>query len=244
MEKDFRFHPLCKSLNLVSLCFADDLLIFCKANTDSMQIMLREFSEFSSSSGLSINKNKSHIYFGGLSEADKAPVMECSNLVEGSFLLKFLGVPLRPTKWKAMDCDIILTKIRQRLHGWASRNLSYAGRVQLIHSVLLGIRNYWMSIFLLPQRVIKEIDCLYRNFLWGVKGTKSKFHLTSWDQVCRPKSHGGLGFKEGSLWNKINLARYIWAISSKQDLLWVKWVNFIYLKGDQIWDYVLHQDTS
>ncbi|XP_062080364.1 uncharacterized protein LOC133785126 [Humulus lupulus] len=30
-EKDFRFHPLCKSLNIISLCFADDLLLFFSA---------------------------------------------------------------------------------------------------------------------------------------------------------------------------------------------------------------------
>ncbi|XP_062103846.1 uncharacterized protein LOC133814962 [Humulus lupulus] len=143
-----------------------------------------------------------------------------------------------------MDCDLIISKIRKTLHGWASRNLSYAGRVQLIQSILLGIRNFWMSTFLLPQKVIKEIDCLCRIFLWGGNGFRSKFHLASWDHVCRRKSYGGLGFKEGVLWNKINLTRYVWAISSKQDSLWVKWVNCIYLKGVRIWDYVLHQDAS
>ncbi|XP_062116335.1 uncharacterized protein LOC133830374 [Humulus lupulus] len=243
-DKKFRFHPLCKSLNIINLCFADDLLLVCKANANSIQIIQNSFKAFSDASGLFINNLKSRIYFGGISDSEKASLLNLSKLIEGSFPLIYLGMPLRPTKWKAMECDLILTKIRLRLHGWASRNLSYAGCVQLIHSVLLGIRNYWMSIFLLPQRVIKEIDCLCRNFLWGVKGTRRKFHLTSWDQVCQPKSHGGLGFKEGHLWNKIKLARYIWAISSKQDLLWVKWVNCIYLKGDQIWDYVLHQDSS
>ncbi|XP_062080677.1 uncharacterized protein LOC133785463 [Humulus lupulus] len=204
----------------------------------------KSFEAFSVASGLFINNHKSRIYFGGISDSEKASQLKLTKLTEGTFPLIYLGIPLRPTKWKAMDYDLILMKIRLRLHGCASRNLSYVGRVQLIHSVLLGIRNYWMSIFLLPQRVIKEIDRLCRNFLWGEKGTRSKFHLTSWDQVCRPKIHGGLGFKEGPLWNKIKLAKYIWAISSKQDLLWVKRVNCIYLKGDQIWDYVLHQDSS
>ncbi|XP_062093266.1 uncharacterized protein LOC133799133 [Humulus lupulus] len=101
-----------------------------------------------------------------------------------------------------------------------------------------------MSIFLLPQSALKEIDHLCRLFLWGGKGNRSKFHLTSWELVCCPKSHGGLGFKEGPLWNRLLLSKFIWAISSKQDLLWVKWVNCIYLKGTQIWDYKLHPDAS
>ncbi|XP_062085985.1 uncharacterized protein LOC133792093 [Humulus lupulus] len=243
-DKKFRFHPLCKSLNITNLCFADDLLLVCKAHASSIQIIQQSFETFSAASGLYINNSKSRIFFGGISGTEKAYLLSLSKMTEGSFPLVYLGMPLIPTKWKSIDCDLIILKIRQRLHGWASRNLSYAGRVQLIQSVLMGIRNYWMSIFLLPQKVIKEIDCLCRNFLWGGKGTRSKFHLASWDLVCRPKSYGGLGIKEGSLWNKINFARFIWAISSKQDILWVKWVNCIYLKGVQIWDYELHKDSS
>ncbi|XP_062075434.1 uncharacterized protein LOC133779496 [Humulus lupulus] len=188
-----------------------------KANSSSIHIIQHSLEEFSAASGL---------------------------LKEGEFPMTYLGLPLRPTKWKAMDCDLILKKVRQRLCVWASRNLSYAGRVQLIQSILLGIRNYWMSIFLLPKSVLKEIDHLCRIFLWGGKGNRSKFHLTSWELVCCPKSHGGLGFKEGPLWNRMLLSKFIWAISSKQDLLWVKWVNCIYLKGIQIWDYKLHPDAS
>ncbi|XP_062100788.1 uncharacterized protein LOC133806713 [Humulus lupulus] len=130
MEKDFRFHPLCKSLKLVSLCFADDLLLFCKANPRSVMILQQAFKEFTMSSGLSINQSKSRMYIGGLVAGDKVPLLLCSNLIEGQFPLKYLGVPLRPTKWRATDCDIILKKMRIRLNGWASRHLSYAGRVQ------------------------------------------------------------------------------------------------------------------
>ncbi|XP_062100714.1 uncharacterized protein LOC133806637 [Humulus lupulus] len=223
--KGFKFHPLCKSLNLINLCFADDLLVVCKANSSSIQIIQHSLEEFSAASVLVINKSKSRVYFGGISDQDKAGLLNIFQLKEGEFPMTYLGLPLRPTKWKAMDCDIILKKVRQRLCVWASRNLSYAGRVQLIQSVLLGIRNYWMSIFLLPQSVLKEIDHLCRLFLWGGKGNRSKFHLTSWELVCCPKSHGGLGFKEGPLWNRLLLSKFIWAISSKQDLLWVKWVN-------------------
>ncbi|XP_062080302.1 uncharacterized protein LOC133785056 [Humulus lupulus] len=66
--KGFKFHPLCKSLNLISLCFADDLLIVCKANTSSIQIIQHTLEEFSAASGLLINKSKSRAYFGGVSD--------------------------------------------------------------------------------------------------------------------------------------------------------------------------------
>ncbi|XP_062089766.1 uncharacterized protein LOC133796312 [Humulus lupulus] len=131
-----------------------------------------------------------------------------------------------------------------RLHTWASRHLSYAGRTQIITSVLLGLRNYWMNIFLLPQSIVKEVDKLCLWFLWGNNGTKSSFHLTSWSKVCLPKAFGGLGFDEGAKWNKAKLAKYVWAISHQQETLWVKWINIVYLKDQCFWKYQLKLDSS
>uniref|UniRef100_A0A803PLV2 Reverse transcriptase domain-containing protein n=1 Tax=Cannabis sativa TaxID=3483 RepID=A0A803PLV2_CANSA len=161
-EKKFRYHPQCKNLKIINLCFADDLIIFCKAN-------------------------KGSVFFGGISRMDKAALLKILQIEEGDFPLKYLGITMRPTNWKAKDCGVILKRIKNQLHTWASRHLSYAGRCQVINSVLLGLRNYWMNIFLLPQRTIKEIDKLCMWFLWGNNATRSKFHLTSWANVYLPK---------------------------------------------------------
>ena len=125
-NKDFRFHPLCKWLKLVNLCFADDLIIFCKGSLRFVQILHDGFTNFSQASGLSANLTKSHIYFGGVIFEDKKSILDCVNIEEGSFLLKYLGVPLRPTKWKADDCGLIIKKIHIHLHTWSSRHLSFA----------------------------------------------------------------------------------------------------------------------
>uniref|UniRef100_A0A803Q0X5 Reverse transcriptase domain-containing protein n=1 Tax=Cannabis sativa TaxID=3483 RepID=A0A803Q0X5_CANSA len=240
----FRYHPLCKSLKLVNLCFADDLILFSKGNIQSIQVLKDTLNEFHATTGLAINTNKSQIYLGGVESKAKHDILMEINLSEGKFPLKYLGVPLRPTKWKAEDCNVILKNIKQRLHSWASRHLSFAGRSQLIHSVLLGLRNYWMSIFILPQSITKEIEKLCRGFLWGWNGNRSKLHVASWEKVCLPKNFGGLGFKDGARWNQAVLAKYIWAISNKSDSLWVKWINNIYLKNSSIWTYELKIDSS
>ncbi|XP_062093552.1 uncharacterized protein LOC133799565 [Humulus lupulus] len=223
---------------------AYDLLLFCKGSLSTVKIIKNVIGEFSSVIGLQINESKSQVYFGGVSAAEKIQISAELNLSEGSFPLKYLGVPMRPTKWKHEDCDIIIQKIKMRLHTWASRHLSFAGRMQLIHSVLFGLRNYWMSIFVLPQSIIKEVERLCRGFLWGVNGNMSKIHMDSWAKVCLPKAYGGLGFRNGQIWNYAILAKYMWAISEKHDLLWVKWINSIYLKGSDFWSYRLLSDTS
>ncbi|XP_062100641.1 uncharacterized protein LOC133806567 [Humulus lupulus] len=241
-QKEFRYHPLCKGLKIINLCFVDDLVIFCKANIGSVQVVKQVFEDFCNSTSLKANINKSQVFFGGVSAAVKDQLLQILQLEEGTFPLKYMGIPMRPTKWKMIDCGDILKKIKLRLHTWASKHLSYAGRTQLITSVLLGLRNYWMNIFLLPQRIVKEVDKLCLWFLWGNNGTRSNFHLTPWSTVCLPKRFGGFG--EGTKWNKAMLAKYIWAISHQPETLWVKWVNTVYLKGQSLWQYQLKAYTS
>ncbi|XP_062080401.1 uncharacterized protein LOC133785161 [Humulus lupulus] len=207
----FRFHPMCKSLKLLNLCFADDLILFCKGTLSAVRVFKEVLEDFSAATGLSINASKSHIFFGEVNAADRRTIAHEIQLSEGSFPLKYLGVPMKPTKWKHEDCDIIIQKIRLRLHSWTSRHLYFVGRMQLIHSVLFGLRNYWMSIFVLPQSIIKEVEKLFRGFLWGISGSRSKIHIASWQ---------------------------------KHDILWVKWVNSIYLKGSNFWNYNLNPDCS
>uniref|UniRef100_A0A803PYU9 Reverse transcriptase zinc-binding domain-containing protein n=1 Tax=Cannabis sativa TaxID=3483 RepID=A0A803PYU9_CANSA len=101
-----------------------------------------------------------------------------------------------------------------------------------------------MRVFLLPQSVIKEIEKLFRGFLWGLKDDRSRVHLISWERVCLPKAYGGLGFKDGTKWNKASLARFIWDLMNKKDLLWVKGINSVYLKGSDFWSYKMSMDTS
>uniref|UniRef100_A0A803Q5S5 Reverse transcriptase domain-containing protein n=1 Tax=Cannabis sativa TaxID=3483 RepID=A0A803Q5S5_CANSA len=143
------------------------------------------------------NLSKSSIYFGGVDMRCKKQMLNSSKLIEGSFPLKYLEVNLRPTKSKDSDCGGIVEKIHKKLHGWMSRHLFFAGRALLVQSVFLGIRNYWVNIFILPQKVTSEIDKLCRDFLWGKTGNRSKLHFISWSQVCLPKDYGGIGFMEG-----------------------------------------------
>ncbi|KAM6548127.1 hypothetical protein CsatB_019803 [Cannabis sativa] len=243
-KKGFGFHPLCKNMRLTNLCFADDLIIFCKGNVKSVELVNAAFLEFCQATGLASKKRKSHVYFGGVNEEIKSKILELIQMEEGTFPLKYLGVVLRPTKWKASNCGVILDKLSLKLSGWASRNLSFAGRAQLIRSVLLGIRNFWMSLFILPKKIVDAIDKKCRDFLWGMNGNISKLHIPSWEKVCLPKQFGGIGFREGKKWNSAMIAKHVCAISSKQDNLWVKWINSIYLKDEDFWSISANHDFS
>uniref|UniRef100_A0A803PM67 Reverse transcriptase domain-containing protein n=1 Tax=Cannabis sativa TaxID=3483 RepID=A0A803PM67_CANSA len=218
-KKTFRYHPMCKTLNLISLCFSDDRILFCKYTPTAVTHLKEALTKFAEVTRLTSNEAKSQVFFGGVKATEKAKMLDILQFSEGSFPLRCLGVPLRPTKWKREDCDVILKNIKARLLTWTAQNLSFARRTQLIQSVLLGLRNYWMSIFIIPQSIIKEVEKLCRGFLWGFKGDRSKIHLASWDTVCLAKAYGGLGFKNGSNWNKAILGKFIWALMEKHDIL-------------------------
>jgi hypothetical protein len=51
------------------------------------------------------------------------------------------------------------------------------------------------EIFILPKRVIKNIEQKFNRFLWNENiagGAKAK---VSWTDICLPKKEGGLGLK-------------------------------------------------
>ncbi|KAJ8420975.1 hypothetical protein Cgig2_025653 [Carnegiea gigantea] len=115
------------------------------------------------------------------------------------------------------DCAVLIDKITARVHMWSTRHISYAGRLVLINSVLLGTFNYWASIFVLPTEVIEKLTQESKNYLWnGTEEFKSALHI-SWKQSCLAKSKGGLGLKDFAVWNKTTIAKLVWAIAEKKD---------------------------
>ncbi|XP_074314393.1 uncharacterized protein LOC141649604 [Silene latifolia] len=73
---EFTFHPLCRALVLNHLCFTDDLLLFYRGDRISVTIILRAFATFSKASGLEFNRDKSDIYFNGMSNEDSQYILD------------------------------------------------------------------------------------------------------------------------------------------------------------------------
>ena len=86
-----------------------------------------------------------------------------------------------------------MDKIVARARSWASRALSYAGRLQLINSILFAIQTYWSPLFILPKSVIKQVEQVLRNFLWKGSDLSHGGAKVAWASICLPKQEGGLG---------------------------------------------------
>ncbi|KAL0299864.1 UNVERIFIED_CONTAM: hypothetical protein Sangu_3150300 [Sesamum angustifolium] len=64
--------------------------------------------------------------------------------------------------------------------GWESIQLSFAGRIQLIKSVLMSLNVYWAMAFILPKGVIREVEkrcvpsCGKETQQWDIQRTTSR----------------------------------------------------------------------
>jgi hypothetical protein len=117
---------------------------------------------------------------------------------------------------------------------WMGKYLSYAGRLELIKSVLHGMVQFWISIFPIPAIVINKITSLCRNFLWTGDMRRSKSALVAWKQVCLPKDEGGLGIHDIKARNDSFFAKHLWNIHLKADSLWIRWVSHYYISHASI----------
>ncbi|RVW17085.1 LINE-1 reverse transcriptase-like [Vitis vinifera] len=148
------------------LLFADDTIIFCEASKDQLTHLGWILAWFEAASGLRINLAKSELI----------PVGEIDNVEEmavelgcriGSFPVKYLGLPLG-ARHKALPMwDGVEERLRRRLACWKRQYLSKGGRITLIKSTLASIPIYQMSIFRMPKSVVKRLEKLQRDFLWG-----------------------------------------------------------------------------
>ncbi|KAL9298582.1 putative reverse transcriptase zinc-binding domain-containing protein [Arabidopsis thaliana] len=121
------------------------------------------------------------------------------------------------------------------LGSWSSRFLSFAGRFNLISSIIWSTCNFWLSAFRLPRACIQEIEKLCSSFLWSGTNLNSKKAKISWNQVCKPKTEGGLGLRSLKEANDVCCLKLVWRIISHGDSLWVKWVEHNLLKREIFW---------
>lgn len=53
-----------------------------------------------------------------------------------------------------------------RMKSWTVKHLSYAGRFTLVKAVLTSMQNFWCQLFILPKKIMKEIQKLLKKHLW------------------------------------------------------------------------------
>ncbi|XP_056691739.1 uncharacterized protein [Spinacia oleracea] len=185
-----------------SILVNDDLLMFARDDIPSVSAIFQAFTKFSKASGLEANLHKSDVYVAGVSDSAASQIVDTLGIAKGSFPFKYLGVPLTTRKLSYTDCKPLIEKTVARIKSWATKFLSYAGRLQLVRSVLFGIQLYWCQIFVMPKK-----------------------DLTIWNKAAVLKHCWDLSMKQDRLWIKWMHTYYVkhhnfWTMQVPNGLTW------------------------
>ena len=229
------YHPKASEVRISSLAFADDLMIFYDGKASSLRGIKSVLESFKNLSGLEMNTEKSAVYTAGLEDTDKEDTL-AFGFVNGTFPFRYLGLPLLHRKLRRSDYSQLIDKIAARFNHWATKTLSFAGRLQLISSVIYSTVNFWLSSFILPKCCLKTIEQMCNRFLWGNDITRRGDIKVSWQNSCLPKAEGGLGLRNFWTWNKTLNLRLIWMLFARRDSLWVAWNHANRLRHVNFWN--------
>nr|GEX79149.1 hypothetical protein [Tanacetum cinerariifolium] len=108
----------------------------------------------------------------------------------------YLGVQLISSRLYKKHCGPLIDKVKSRLHNWKNKALSFAGRLQLLRSVISSIQVFWSSVYILPMYVSNEIEKLMMGFIWSQgelqrvkKKLKTKDRLALWMDKVNLRCH-------------------------------------------------------
>ncbi|WVZ87439.1 hypothetical protein U9M48_034075 [Paspalum notatum var. saurae] len=145
---------------------------------------------------------------------DLSSVLESIPARRATFPTKYLGLPLSNSRLQKVDFQFLIDKILGKLNSWNGRNLTAAGRLTLVKSVITSQAVYLLSSLRVPKDLMKCVDAKRHHFLWAgmerLTGGKCK---VNWIRSARPKACGGLGI--------LHLARFARALRLRW--LWQEW---------------------
>jgi hypothetical protein len=144
---------------LTHLFFANDNLLFCRANFLEWGQMLNLLHRYEGASGQKLNTAKTSIFFSkNTSMAFQEHIGNAVGSTAISGYEKYLCLPAVIGRAKNADFANILGRVQARLEGWKERMLFPAGKEILIKAVVQLIPTYSMSVFLLPKALCKKIE--------------------------------------------------------------------------------------
>lgn len=141
---DFNFYAKCEKLQIINVSLADDLLLFARGDTKSIDLLMKKTFEFSKAASLHVNLAKCKALYGGVDSPVKIEILGVTSFVERDLSFRYLGIPLTSKKLSIHHCIGPIDRIVSCIKHWSTKLLSYAGRVQLINNITIYISSCWM----------------------------------------------------------------------------------------------------
>ena len=148
--------------------FADDSLLFCRANSTECSKVMDLLSLYEEVSGQKINRGKTTLFFNKLvTEANKQIIKGILGVCEIHHHEKYLGLPSLMGIGKKASINYLKKRVWRKLQRWEGELLSQASREVLIKTIIQAIPSYTMGCFKLLVGLCNEIEVMVRKFWWG-----------------------------------------------------------------------------
>ena len=212
---------VCKNGPIIShLQFADDTILFSSPDACSILNIKKILILFQLTSGLQINFHKSELLGVNVSEGKLKQLAQILCCRTGQLPLSYLGLPIGGNISRISLWAPLIEKMRKKLAGWKSKLLSIGERLTLIKASFSNLPIYFMSLYPLPQSVIKEIISIQRRFLWSGNLDKRALALIKWEVIQLPRSLGGLNVSNLLHRNLGLLFKWAWRFLNEPGSLW------------------------
>jgi hypothetical protein len=237
---------VCRGAPMVShLLFADDCFLFCRANLDETRKLMSILKTYEEASGQEINLTKSEVFFSrNLSLAAQEDLSRIMGVKHVLGTGTYLGLPSMVGRSKKSIFTFLKDRIWNRINSWRGRALSKAGKEVMIKSVLQSIPSYIMSIYLVPETLIKEIERMINSFWWGGGTNNGGIKWLAWDKMAFPKDYGGLGFRNLHHFNMAMVAKQGWNFITNPNTLVAKVYKARYFPNSSLFTSTLGHNPS
>ena len=134
------------------LLFADDSLLFFKANRESALEVKEVLQLYCDASGQQVNMDKSSIHFAkGCRNNVREEIKDILQVHNVSLSEKYLGMPSDVGNSVNGAFKYLKDRVWKKVQGWMEMLLSAAGKEVLIKSVAQAVPTFSMSCFRLPR---------------------------------------------------------------------------------------------
>lgn len=106
----------------------------------------------------------------------------------------------------------------------------------MIKAVVNAIPTFPMLCFKFSIKSCEDLDSLVSNFWWDGATTSNKIYWLAWQKMVKPKTEGGMVFKDFINYNLALLAKAAWRLLQTPDDLWIKVLKGIYFPKNHFLD--------
>jgi hypothetical protein len=236
MEGDLEGIRICNGAPRFNhLLFADDSLVLFKATRESAKSMQNILQLYEVCSGQTINFDKSSVMFSENAKvARRKHVLEELHIRAEARTEEYLGLPVYVGRSRAKTFEYLKDRIWRKIQGWKERLLSKMGKDILIKACAQAIPTFSMSCFDLTKGLCDEMSMMICRYWWAQQENENKMHWLSWEILTKPKSEGGLGFRDLYGFNMAMLARQGWRMLTDPESLCARVLKARYFPNTSI----------